>query len=228
MQEPPRDPPRPGAVIFDLDGTLVDTVDTRIRAWLAVFSEQGIPASSSQLGPLIGADGRQLAREVAEAAGVPLTPDRDESIDRRAGEIYSRLNRDPRALPGARDLLEQLVEAGLPWAIATSSRRAQVAASVRALELSVQPTIVDGSHVAHAKPAPDLLLRAAHELGLAPETCWYVGDSTWDMRAAVAARILPIGVTGGAAVDAGALTASGARIVVATLSEVGDLVRAAA
>ena len=215
--------PRPDAVLLDLDGTLVDTVEIRIRAWLATFPEFGLPATRAQVAPLIGSDGRRLAREVAAAASVPIDDERAEEIDRRAGEVYESLNSDPRPLPGARALLRALDAAGIVWAIATSSRREQVAASVSALALTREPTIVDGSHVSQAKPAPDLLLLGAHELGVDPTGCWYVGDSTWDMRAAVAARMLPIGVYAGSAVEPGTLEGAGAAAVVPTLNELADV-----
>ncbi|MDP9467514.1 MAG: HAD family hydrolase [Chloroflexota bacterium] len=218
MSQPPVDLPRPAAVIFDLDGTLVDTVETRIRAWLAVFAEEAIPAARPQVAGLIGSDGRRLAREVAEAAGMPLGPGRDEAIDARSGAIFADLNRQPAALPGVAALLERLGAAAIPWAIATSSRRKQIAASVDALRLTQAPLIVDGTHVAHAKPAPDLLLLAADRLGADPADCWYVGDATWDMLAAVAAGMPAIGVTSGA-VDAATLFAAGAARVVASLAE---------
>ena len=219
MSPPRTQLPEPAAVIFDLDGTLVDTVETRIQAWAEVFEEFGIPASRAQLAPLIGIDGRRLAREVAAAAGVELPPGGDETNDRRCGEIYEGLNRAPRALPGARDLLSSLAERRLPWAIATSSRREQVATSVDALQLPRDPQIVDGSAVQHAKPEPDLLLLAARELGAPPERCWYVGDSTWDMQAARAAGMVAVAVTAGAAVTGETLAAAGASLVVATLGE---------
>jgi beta-phosphoglucomutase-like phosphatase (HAD superfamily) len=213
--------PRPRAVVLDLDGTLVDTVETRIRAWLAVFAESGIPATHAQVAPLIGSDGRWLAREVAAADGRALPEGGDEEIDRRSGEIYGGLNRAPRPLPGATAFLDALDERGIPWAIATSSRREQVAASVSELQRGSSPHVIDGSHVAHAKPAPDLLLRAAEELGVPAEVCWYIGDSTWDMRAAVAAGMVAVAVTAGAAVSEGELREAGAARVVSTL---GDLV----
>jgi HAD superfamily hydrolase (TIGR01509 family) len=218
MSEPYADLPQPVAVIFDLDGTLVDTVETRIRAWLAVFVEEGIPAHRRQVADLIGSDGRRLAREVAAAAGMTLAPGRDEAIDARCGAIYASLNREPRRLPGVAALLDRLAAAAIPWAIATSSRRDQVAASVDALQLPRPPLIVDGTHVAHAKPAPDLLLLAARELHADPARCWYVGDATWDMLAAVAAGMPAVGVTSGA-VDAATLFAAGAARVVASLTD---------
>ena len=209
----------PAAILFDLDGTLVDTVPARIDAWSAVFDEYGIQSSRGQIEPMIGIDGRRLAREGAEAAGRTLDDAAAEAIDRRSGELFDERNQDPQPLPGARSLLRRLTERGVTWAIATSSRREQVAASIAALELPADPRIVDGSHVTHAKPAPDLLLLAARELDVAADGCWYVGDSTWDMRAAVAAGMAAIGVLAGAAVDASALREAGASVVLATLDD---------
>jgi HAD superfamily hydrolase (TIGR01509 family) len=212
--------PRPAAVVFDLDGTLVDTVETRIDAWSETFQEVGIPTDRDTLVPLIGLDGRRLAKEVAALAGQPIDFDRSEVIDKRSGEIYERRNSDPQPLPGVRQLIHTLEAAGLPWSIATSSRKDQVGTSVAALGLEHEPRIVDASHVKHAKPEPDLLLRAAEELDIDPGRCWYIGDSTWDMVAAAAAGMIPIGVTAGAAVDAAALDGAGAAAVVETLGEV--------
>jgi HAD superfamily hydrolase (TIGR01509 family) len=201
--------PRPGALIFDLDGTLVDTVETRIRAWLTTFDEIGIPADRDHVASLIGSDGKHLAREVAQAAGRAISDERAEEIDQRAGAVYGEMNTDPRPLPDVRELLLALDEAGITWAIATSSRAEQVQASVDALELPRQPHITDGSHVEHAKPAPDLLLHAAQELELSPRDCWYVGDAVWDVLAARAAAMPCVAIaTGGASeqelADAGA------------------------
>jgi len=218
MPKPVAQLPPPIAVILDLDGTLVDTVETRIRAWLAVFAEEGIPADRRQVAALIGSDGRQLAREVAAKAGIVLAEGRDEAIDARSGTIFASLNGEPQVLAGAHHLLDRMDAVGIRWAIATSSRREQVAASVAALHLARTPLIVDGTHVSHAKPAPDLLLLAAQRLAADPSDCWYVGDATPDMRAAVAAGMVAIGVTSGA-VDAATLLAAGARRVVASLAE---------
>jgi HAD superfamily hydrolase (TIGR01509 family) len=213
----PSELPRPGAVLFDLDGTLVDTVQVRIEAWARVFEEAGIPADRRRLGPLIGVDGRRLVREVAAIAGMTLDDDRTEAIDKRCGEIYETLNLDPRPLPGVHELVAAMEAYGIPWAIATSSRKEQVGTSVDALGLDHEPTIVDGGHVKHAKPEPDLLLLGAKRLNVDPTRCWYVGDATWDIAAAVAAGMIPIGVTAGSAVTAEVLQGAGAALVVRTL-----------
>jgi phosphoglycolate phosphatase-like HAD superfamily hydrolase len=220
-----RDLPSPDAVIFDLDGTLVDTVETRIEGWLAVFEEVEIPADRERIAPLIGIDGKRLAREVAALAGLAIDDDRAEAIDKRAGEIYEQLNHDPRPLTGVRELVAAIEARGIPWSIATSSRKDQVATSVRALGLDREPRIVDASHVEHAKPEPDLLIRAAEELHVQPAWAWYVGDSTWDMVAAVAAAMIPIGVTAGAAVTRAALEGAGAAAVVDDLTEIAEGLR---
>ncbi len=217
--------PLPDAVIFDLDGTLVDTVETRIDAWLHALEEAGLPTTHERLAPLIGVDGKRLAREVAALVRVTLDEDRAEAIDKRSGEIYEQLNRSPRPLPGVRELVDAIEARGLPWAIATSSRKEQVTKSVAALGLAAEPKIVDASHVDHAKPEPDLLLVAAEEIGVEPTRCWYIGDSTWDMVAAVAAAMIPIGVTAGAAVDEAVLRGAGAAAVVETLMELAESLR---
>ena len=217
-----RDLPQPEAVLFDLDGTLVDTVETRIRAWHQTFEEIGIPATRDELIPLIGLDGKRLAREVTALAGQPIDNERSEAIDKRSGEIYQLLNDHPRALPGVRRLFDTIDARGLRAAIATSSRKEQVKTSVDALGLAREPTIVDASHVEHAKPEPDLLLRAAEELGVDPSRAWYVGDSTWDMVASVAAAMIPLAVTAGSVVSREALEGAGAAVVVATLEEIAD------
>jgi len=215
--------PRPDGLLFDLDGTLVDTVSARIDGWVEALTAIGISATRAQVAPKIGMDGRRLAREVAAAGGRELSEHELEEVDKAAGEGFDRRNTAPRALPGVHAVLEALSEQRLPWVIATSSRAAQVKASVAALGLAAPPTIVDGSHVKHAKPAPDLLLLAASRLGVAPERCWAVGDATWDVRAAVAAGMTAVAVTAGSAVSREALLEAGAATVIASLEELPAL-----
>jgi HAD superfamily hydrolase (TIGR01509 family) len=214
------DLPQPDAILFDLDGTLIDTVETRIAAWLDVFAEERISTSHRALAPLMGLDGRRLAKEVAATAGRTISDEDAERIDRRCGELYDARNRSPQPLPGVRELIAAIERRGLRWSIATSSRKEQVTESIRALPLEREPMITDASHVEHAKPEPDLLLRAAEDLDVAPDRCWYVGDSIWDMRASVAAGMTPVAVLAGSAVDEAALREAGAAVVVATLLDI--------
>jgi HAD superfamily hydrolase (TIGR01509 family) len=122
------------------------------------------------------------------------------------------------------ELLRHLDERGIPWAIATSSRREQVGVSIDALKLSRQPTIVDGSQVKHAKPAPDLLLAAAGELGVEPASAWYVGDAIWDMQAARAAGMPGVGVVTGSA-TADELNEAGAALTIDNLTHLAGLLK---
>jgi HAD superfamily hydrolase (TIGR01509 family) len=209
----------PAGIAFDLDGTLVDTVGTRIDGWLEALAAAGMHTTREEVAPMIGMDGKRLAREVAEANRRRIAEDGIEEIDLAAGDAFDRLNTSPRLLPGARDLLGAIEARGLRWVIATSSRAEQVTRSVAALGLAVPPTIVDGSQVKRAKPAPDLLLLAAERLGAPADRCWAVGDATWDIRASRAAGVTALGVLAGSAVERSALEEAGAALVVETLSE---------
>ena len=209
--------PLPQAILFDLDGTLVDTVHLRIDAWTEALRQHGVAADRDRLAGLIGSDGRRLAREISREAGREFGESEAKVVDDLSGAIFDELNATPLPLPGASELLSALQVSHLTFAIATSSLPGQVIASVKALALPAEPPIVDGSHVAHAKPAPDLLLAAAAVLEVTAEGCWYVGDSTWDMLACAAAGMTGIGVTTGAA-DSEALTAAGASVTIEDLT----------
>lgn len=133
-------------------------------------------------------------------------------------------------MPGARELLLALEASDRPWAIATSSRAEQVQASIDALGLTRPPVVVDGSQVEHAKPAPDLLLRAAERLSVPAQGCWCVGDSTWDMLAAGAAAMTAVGVPTGAVpaqalLDAGAAAVASLEALAAELRHRGPVPR---
>lgn len=218
--------PPPSGVVFDLDGTLVDTVNARIDGWLDALAEAGYPTTREVVAPMIGMDGKRIVREISRAAGRPVDEARVDEIDRLAGAAFDRWNRSPRPLPGVGAVVSALENLGVPWAIATSSRPEQVSGSVDALGLPTDPLIVDGGHVEHAKPAPDLLWLSAARLGAERGRCWYVGDSTWDMRAAVNAGMPGVAVIAGSAVGRPELEAAGATIVVGTLDDlVGLLAR---
>lgn len=212
-----RDLPEPQAVLFDLDGTLVDTVALRIEAWAEALRRHGVAVDRERLAGLIGSDGRRLAREMSRHSGREFDEAEATVVDDLSGTIFDQLNENPVPLPGASELLRALERNHLTFAIATSSLPGQVTASVKSLALPAEPPIMDQSHVARAKPAPDLLLYAAKQLGVVPARCWYVGDSTWDMVASAAAGMIGIGVMTGAA-NSAALTAAGAFVTIADLT----------
>jgi HAD superfamily hydrolase (TIGR01509 family) len=216
--------PEPQALLFDLDGTLVDTVHLRVAGWVEAFRRFDIPIDPERLPGYMGSDGRWLARELARTAGRELDWATSDEIDRLSGSIFDELNREPRPLPGATELLTALEASSLTFGIATASQPGQVAVSVRALRLPAPPPIVDAGHVVNAKPDPDLLLAAAAQLGVPPDRCWYVGDSTWDMMASARAEMVGVGVTTGAA-DAEALLAAGAAVSISGLTALMESLR---
>lgn len=217
----PHAPDRPLAILFDLDGTLVDTVGIRVESWLEVFADFDIHVDRAFLAPLIGTDGKLLARIGAEHTGVTLAPGGDADIERLAGERFAELNQHPQPLTGAAATLAHLDDVGMPWVIATSSRPDEAVASVGSLGLARQPLVIDGSDVEHAKPAPDLLLKGAHQLAVVPAAAWYVGDSRWDMLAAVAAGMTAVGIASGATSEAD-LVEAGAAMTFADLARFLD------
>ncbi len=208
-------------MLLDLDGTLVDTVGLRVASWLEAFAAEDIALTAEELGPWMGADGRWLAVQVAANHGRVIDDATADRLDRVSGELFGARNVAPAPIAGARELLETLTELGTPWIVATSSRPEQATASLSALRLRGSPLLVDASHVEHAKPEPDLLLAGATQLGVPPTDAWYIGDSRWDMLAAVAADMTAIGVTTGAT-GADALRVAGAGHVVESLLHVVD------
>jgi beta-phosphoglucomutase-like phosphatase (HAD superfamily) len=216
--------PDPAAVFFDLDGTLVDTVSVRVEAWRRAALKAGLEIDPAILPQYMGSDGRWLAGEVGRSVGRDLDWAARDQLDRDAGSNFDELNVSPRPTSGATELLTLLETSPLIFLIATASQPGQVAVSVAALKLPTPPAIVDAGHVEHAKPAPDLLLAAAAQIGVAPEKCWYVGDSTWDMMASRAAAMPAVGVTTGAT-DAAGLRAAGADAVIGGLPELRDELR---
>jgi beta-phosphoglucomutase-like phosphatase (HAD superfamily) len=117
------------ALIFDLDGTLVDTVYAHIFAWQRALAEAGLPIDGWRIHRRIGMSGGLFARAVAREAGRALTDAEAESIQRRHGALFRELLPERRPLPGARELLAFLLEEGVPHGIATSGRRPEIDAS---------------------------------------------------------------------------------------------------
>ncbi len=186
------------ALIFDLDGTLVDTVYAHVLAWQLALAEAGMPVDGWRIHRRIGMSGGLFTRAVAREVGRSLVPEQARSVQERHGEIFCRLLPAPRPLRGAPALLRHLREAGVRHGIATSGRHPEIDASLDVLELPGETVVVDRGDVARAKPEPDLFLACQERLGVGPEDCYVVGDSIWDLLAARQARMLGVGLlTGG-------------------------------
>ncbi len=189
--------PRPPAFLFDLDGTLVDSVYQHVLAWREALEREGIELSVWRIHRKIGMSGGLFAQGLLRETGRPLDPAVLERLQRGHAEAYARLRPQVRPLPGARELLAHLTGLGVPWAIATSGRLQSAAPTIAALDVPEGVPIVTRDLVPRAKPDPDLFLAAAERLGVEIADSVVVGDSVWDLLAARRARALGVGVLSG-------------------------------
>jgi HAD superfamily hydrolase (TIGR01509 family) len=186
------------ALIFDLDGTLIDTNYAHVLAWQKAFAVDGFTVPASSIHGKIGLGGTILAGAVGLELGRHISPDQAEDLDTRHGNIMKELLYKAEPLPGAIKLLQHLSEMGVPYGIATSGRRADAEEPLRALKLSSDIVVVCKSDVERAKPDPDLILACQQRLDVAPKDCFVVGDTVWDMLAARRSGMLGVGLlTGG-------------------------------
>ena len=188
---------RPPPVLFDLDGTLVDSVYQHVLAWREALEHVGIELSVWRIHRRIGMSGGLLTQALLRETDRHVAPDLYGELQRLHAEAYLRYASQVRPLPGARALLARLDELGIPWAIATSGRAGSAAVALRALDVPAHVQIVTREAVVHAKPDPDLFLEAAARLGVDITDAVVVGDSVWDLLAARRARALGVGLLSG-------------------------------
>ena len=154
------------ALIFDLDGTLVDTVYAHVFAWQRALAAAGLPIDGWRIHRRIGMSGGLFTRAVARELGRPLTTDEVEAIQARHGELFRELLPERRPFPEAVELLAELRTIGASFGIATSGRRPEIDASLEALGLGPETVVVERGNVERAKPEPDLFLACAERLGV--------------------------------------------------------------
>jgi HAD superfamily hydrolase (TIGR01509 family) len=192
------DPVHRTGVLFDLDGTLVDSVYQHVLAWRKAFAVVGIDVAVWKIHRRIGMSGGLFARALLGETDVPVTAELAAKIQSAHREAYVDLADTVRPLPGSNALLAKLTELQVPWAIATSSGEVTAARTMSQLDMPAkQVPIITRDRVQRAKPDPDLFLAAAEELGLPIEDCVVVGDSVWDLLAARRARALGVGLLSG-------------------------------
>ncbi|HEY3183997.1 MAG TPA: HAD family hydrolase [Gaiellaceae bacterium] len=185
------------ALIFDLDGTLVDTVYAHVFAWQRAFAEEGLPIDGWRIHRRVGMSGGLFTRAAAREVGRELSLEEAEALQRRHGELFRELLPDRRPLPGAVDVLRDLREGGVTHGIATSGRRPEIDKSLEALGVGEETVVVERGDVTRAKPEPDLFLACAERLGAPPAQCYVVGDAVWDLLAARRAGMLAVGLLSG-------------------------------
>jgi HAD superfamily hydrolase (TIGR01549 family) len=209
------------ALIFDLDGTLVDTVYAHVFSWQRALAEAGMAIDGWRIHRRMGMSGGLFTRAVTREIGREITDAEADALQHRHGELFREFLPERSALPGAVELLRFLRTSGMPHGIATSGRRPEIDASLEALGVGAETVVVDRGDVLRAKPAPDLFLNCQQRLGVAVDDCYVVGDAVWDLLAARRARMLSIGLlSGGYGEDE--LTRAGAFSVYRDAAELHD------
>lgn len=187
------------AVLFDVDGTLVDTNYLHVHAWLRAFVEEGVPVQAWRIHRGIGMDGTSLLHD--------LCPDVSDEVQQRLKELHSHFYRAQaplmRPLPGARELLHRVADLGLQVVLATSAPEDELAITRRVLDCDdVVSAVTMSGDVDTAKPEPGIIEVALGRAGVDRSHAVFVGDAVWDAQACVRARVRCIGVlTGGVGRD---------------------------
>src|ERR1700761_8653359 len=189
-------PPTP-AFLFDLDGTLIDSVYQHVIAWRAALSDIGIDLSVWRIHRRIGMSGGLFVQALLRETGRSLSAAEITELQQAHAVEYRKQMGSVSALPGARELLAALTDAGVQWAIATSGYAATARPALELLGLPQDTPMVTRDLVRHAKPDPDLFLAAAALLGVEPRYAMVVGDSVWDLLAARRAGSLGVGLLSG-------------------------------
>jgi HAD superfamily hydrolase (TIGR01509 family) len=185
------------AFLFDLDGTLVDSVYQHVLAWRQALEGAGIELSVWRIHRRIGMSGGLLVNALLRETGHPVTDVQVNRLRQLHAEAYARLVDQVRPLPGARDLLAYLSRVGVPWAIATSGWMESARPALALLGVGSDAAIITRDQVRYAKPDPDLFLAAAKRLGADIGSAVVVGDSVWDLLAARRAHALSVGLLSG-------------------------------
>ena len=187
------------AVVFDVDGTLVDTLDAHLESWLEVLNRFGYHPQLTELQALFGKHSVEWVRALVppedQEVGEKIIEAKDQAFFRRLGELP--------AFPGASELIRDLHAAGKRIAIASGATGAELPRYLRKLEIGgLVHATVDGDEVASGKPDPEGIRLALNRLDLPARKAVVVGDSLFDAEAARAARTAFVGVlTGGFPAD---------------------------
>ncbi len=186
------------AFLFDLDGTLVDSVYQHVLAWKEALDSEGIDLAVWRIHRKIGMSGGLFTNQLLRETGLQISADRVERLRQGHAVAYQKFANQIRPLPGARELLSWLSDARVPWAIATSGRMETASVNLAALGIDLgSAVVVTRDQVKYAKPDPDLFLAAADRLATPIEYAIVVGDSVWDMLAAMRCRALGVGLLSG-------------------------------
>ncbi len=209
--------PRP-AVLFDIDGTLVDSNYLHVHAWQRAFHEVGLPVQAWHIHRRIGMDGATLLEELSHGA--------DDDVQNRLKDLHTRYYEASAALltalPGARELLQRVADSGLQVVLATSAPEHELALLRATLDCDdVVSAITSSDDVEQAKPRPDIVNVALQKAGIDAQQAVFIGDTVWDVEVAARAGVPCIGVLSGG-VGRGELEDAGAAAVFDDARDLND------
>ena len=187
------------ALIFDLDGTLVDTVYAHVFSWQRALADEGMDIPGWRIHRRIGMSGGLFTRAVGRELGHDLSGEQAKELQDRHDALFRELLPPDarRPLPGAKELLKDLRDQKITHGIATSGGRPGIDPSLAALEVPDDMVVVHRGDVERAKPEPDLFIECARRLHVPRTECYVVGDAVWDLLAARRAGMLSIGLLSG-------------------------------
>ncbi|HZQ19984.1 MAG TPA: HAD family phosphatase [Terriglobales bacterium] len=186
------------AFLFDVDGTLIDSVYEHVETWSKTLKTVGIVIPQWKLHRRIGMSGQsfisELFREIKRNA---LRKGEIEKLEQLHAAEFSKRIPSLKPLPGAQDLLAHLSSIKARWAIATTGNAKHTKRLLKPLRIPKGVPVITGDDVNKTKPAPDAFVLAADRLRVSMEDCIVVGDSVWDLLAAVRKRALGVGLLSG-------------------------------
>lgn len=184
--------------IFDLDGTLTDSVYQNVAAWKEALDSERIALAMWRIHRKIGMSGGLMLKSLSRETGLDISEEQAERLSDKHAEAYERLQHQITALPGAIELLNELSSSGLQWCIATSGGSDTAEINLKALGLKTDEVkLITRDDVKYGKPDPDLFLASAERMDVPIEDCLVIGDAIWDMLAARRCKATGIGLLSG-------------------------------
>jgi HAD superfamily hydrolase (TIGR01509 family) len=185
------------AFLFDLDGTLIDSVYQHVLAWREALQEMHIELSTWRIHRRVGMSDGLILTALQRETGRKLSKKEAEKLKDLHNEAFQKRLAQVRPLPGAKELLAMLTRLSVPWAIATSGGMENAQKAVEMLDAGSNVKLITRDDVSHGKPFPDLFLTAAQKLKIDIHDCIVVGDSVWDLLASRRAHALGVGILAG-------------------------------
>lgn len=183
------------AFLFDLDGTLIDSVYEHVAAWSLALRSEGISLPNWKIHRHIGMSSSSFIKELLRETASDRVRPKIDVLDQKHDAEFEKMRLQ--TLPGAQNLLNHLEQVGIPWAVATTGGKRQTERLLRRFSIPKRVPVVNGDDVKNAKPSPDVFVKAAQELGVPIGDCIVIGDSVWDVLAAGRKSALGVGLLSG-------------------------------